>query len=111
MFNMNKLPAAKRIQILSLLCEGASMRSVSRMADVSINTVAKLLVDAGLVCAAFHDENVRSLKSRRVQADEIWAFCGAKEKKATPEQKAEGWGDVWTWTAIDAESKLLVSFL
>lgn len=87
------------------------MRSVSRLADVSFNTVAKLLVDAGLVCAAFHDENVRGLKSKRVQCDEIWAFVGAKNKNATPEQKAAGWGDMWTWTALDADSKLLVSFL
>ena len=108
---MNKLSAAKRVQILSLLCEGTSMRSASRLADVSINTVSKLLVDAGVVCAAFHDETVRGMKSRRVQADEIWAFCGAKERHATPEQKAAGWGDVWTWTALDADSKLLVSFL
>jgi IS1 family transposase len=108
---MNKLPAAKRVQILSLLCEGTSMRSASRLADVSINTVSKLLVDAGLVCAAFHDETVRGVKSKRVQADEIWSFVGAKAKHVTPEQKAEGWGDCWTWTAIDADSKLLVSFL
>lgn len=108
---MNKLPAAKRAQILSLLCEGLSMRSVSRLADVSINTVSKLLVDAGLVCAAFHDENVRGLKSKRVQCDEIWAFVGAKAKNTNDEQKAAGWGDCWTWTAIDADSKLLVSFL
>jgi IS1 family transposase len=108
---MNKLPSAKRVQILSLLCEGNSMRSTSRLADVSINTVSKLLVDAGLVCAAFHDENVRGLKSQRVQCDEIWAFVGAKQKNATPEQKAAGWGDAWTWTAIDADSKLLVSYL
>jgi IS1 family transposase len=87
------------------------MRAVARLADVSFNTVSKLLVDAGLVCAAFHDENVRGLKSKRVQCDEIWAFCGAKEKHATPEQKAAGWGDAWTWTAIDADSKMLVSFL
>lgn len=108
---MNRLPIAKRAQILSLLCEGTSMRAVSRLADVSINSVSKLLVDAGVVCAAFHDETVRGVKSKRVQCDEIWAFCGAKEKRATPEQKAAGWGDVWTWTAIDADSKLLVSFL
>src|SRR5690348_5413882 len=100
---MNKLSASKRVQILSLLCEGNSMRSVSRFADVSINTVSKLLVDAGLVCAAYHDETVRGLKSRRVQCDEIWAFVGAKYKNATQEQKAEGWGDCWTWTAIDAD--------
>jgi IS1 family transposase len=108
---MNKLPAAKRAQILSMLCEGNSMRSVSRLADVSINSVSKLLVDAGLVCAAFHDENVRGLKSQRVQCDEIWCFVGAKAKNVSPEQKAQGWGDCWTWTAIDADSKLLVSFL
>src|SRR5438270_1111635 len=108
--SMNKLPAAKRVQILSMLCEGASMRSVSRLADVSINTVSKLLVDAGLVCAAFHDENVRGLKSTRVQCDEIWAFCGAKAKNVTAKNSALGWGDIWTWTALDADSKMLVSF-
>ena len=110
---MNRLPAAKRAQMLSLLCEGNSLRSVSRsrLTDTSINTVSKLLVDAGLVCAAFHDETVRGVKSKRVQADEIWSFVGAKAKRATPEQKAAGWGDCWTWTAIDADSKLLVSFL
>ena len=69
---MNKLPIAKRTQILSLLCEGTSMRAVSRLADVSINTVSKLLVDAGRLCAAFHDDQVRGVKARRVQVDEIW---------------------------------------
>src|SRR5947209_11449121 len=108
---MNKLPVAKRAQILSMLCEGSSMRSVSRLVDVSINTVSKLLVDAGRVCAAFHDENVRGLKSKRVQCGEIWAFVGAKQKNATSEQQAAGWGDCWTWTALDADTKLLVSFL
>jgi len=87
------------------------MRAISRLADVSINTVSKLLVDAGLVCAAFHDENVRGLKAKRVQADEIWAFVGAKAKNATDEQKAAGWGDCWTWTAIDADTKLLITYL
>jgi IS1 family transposase len=108
---MNKLPAAKRAQILSLLCEGSSMRSVARLADVSFNTVSKLLVDAGVVCAAFHHETVRNVKSKRVQCDEIWAFVGAKAKNVTDEQKAAGWGDCWTYTAIDADSKLLVSYL
>jgi IS1 family transposase len=108
---MNKSPVAKRAQILSMLCEGSSMRSVSRLADVSINTVSKLLVDAGLICAAFHDETVRGQKSKRVQCDEIWAFVGAKAKNVTNEQKAAGWGDLWTWTALDADSKLIVSFL
>jgi IS1 family transposase len=108
---MNKLPSAKRTQILSMLCEGTSMRAASRLADVSINTVSKLLVDAGLVCAAFHDENVRGLKSKRVQCDEIWAFVGAKKKNVTALNSAKGYGDIWTWTALDADSKMLVSFL
>src|SRR5258708_34390614 len=111
MFIMNRLSPSKRTQYLSMLCEGSSMRSASRLADVSINTVSKLLVDAGLVCAAFHDENVRGLKAKRVQADEIWAFVGAKAKNATDEQKAAGWGDCWTWTAIDADTKLLITYL
>jgi len=109
---MNKLPAAKRTQILSLLCEGASMRSVSRLADVSINTVSKLLVDAGRVCAEFHDEKVRGLKSRRIQVDEIWSFTYAKAKQVPHAKKAPaGAGDTWTWTALDADSKLIVSWL
>jgi len=87
------------------------MRSVARVADVSINTVAKLLEDAGEACAAFHDRAVRKVKAKRVQCDEIWSFIGAKEKNATPEQKAKGYGDGWTWTAIDADSKMIVSWL
>lgn len=69
--DMNKLPLQTRVQILSMLCEGSSMRSISRVCDVSINTVSKLLVDAGKACAAFHDEQVRDVKARRVQVDEI----------------------------------------
>lgn len=75
---MNKLPTHKRVQILSMLCEGSSMRSISRVCDVSINTVAKLLEDAGKVCMAFHDENVVNVKAKRVQMDEIWSFTYAK---------------------------------
>ena len=71
---MNKLPLAKRVQILSMLCEGSSMRSIARVCDVSFNTVAKFLIDAGKVCAAFHDEQVRDVKATRVQVDEIWSF-------------------------------------
>lgn len=109
---MNKLPIQKRVQILQMLCEGSSMRSVSRVCDVSINTVAKLLTDAGKVCMAFHDEKVRGLRSRRVQVDEIWSFCAAKQKNvATMKKPVEGAGDVWTWTALDADSKLIVSWL
>ena len=88
------------------------MRSISRMADVSINTVAKLLKDAGKACAAFHDEQVRNVKARRVQCDEIWSFCYAKPKNlATANTVPEGADDMWTWTALDSESKLIVSWL
>ena len=109
---MNKLPIAKRVQILSMLCEGSSMRSISRVCDVSINTVAKMLVDAGKVCMAFHDENVRGVTSSKVQCDEIWSFCYAKASNVeTAKAAPEGAGDVWTWTALDADSKLIVSWL
>jgi IS1 family transposase len=109
---MNKLPATKRVQILTLLCEGSSMRSISRVADVSINTVAKLLVDAGKACAAFHDERVRGVKARRVQCDEIWSFTYAKARNVAEAKAApEGAGDTWTWTALDADSKLIVAYL
>src|SRR5665213_805814 len=109
---MNRLPRDKRIQILSMLCEGSSMRSISRVADVSINTVSKLLVEAGEACALFHDAKVRNVKSRRVQCDEIWSFCYAKQaNKMTAKAAPERAGDVWTWTALDSESKLIVSYL
>ena len=109
---MNKLPLGKRVQILAMLCEGSSMRSVSRVADVSINTVAKLLIDAGRACALFHDEKVRGVKARRVQVDEIWSFTAAKQKNVAMMKKPiDGAGDTWTWTAIEAETKLIVSWL
>ncbi len=109
---MNKLPLAKRVQILSMLVEGSSMRSISRVADVSINTVSALLVDAGKACAAHHDATVRGVRSKRIQADEIWSFCYAKEKNvATAKSAPDDAGDVWTWTALDADSKLIVSYL
>jgi transposase-like protein len=109
---MNKLPLAKRVQILAMLCEGSSMRSISRVVDVSINTVSKLLIDAGRACAAFHDETVRCVKADRVQVDEIWSFTYAKHKNvATAKRKDLAHGDTWTWTAIEAGSKLLVSWL
>lgn len=112
MRSMNKLPMPKRVQILTLLCEGMSLRAISRAADVSINTVTKLLVDAGKACADFHEENVRGVKARRIQCDEIWSFTYAKQKnvakaKAAPDEA----GDTWTWTALDADSKLIVSWL
>ena len=109
---MNKLPLDKRTQILSMLCEGSSMRSISRVVGVSFNTVAKLLTEAGTACAAFHDETVRNVKASRIQCDEIWSFCYAKAKHtATAKRLDLAYGDVWTWTAIDADSKLIVSWL
>jgi hypothetical protein len=108
---MNKLPLAKRVQILSMLCEGSSMRSISRVADVSINTVYALLAAAGPACIQFHDATVRGVASQRVQCDEAWAFCYAKQKNvATAKSAPEGAGDVWTWTAMDADSKLILSW-
>src|SRR5476651_2113503 len=105
---MNKLPVAKRAQIIGLLVEGNSLRAASRIADVSINTVTKLLVDAGTACTEYQDKVMRELPCKRVQVDEIWSFCYAKAKnlaaaKAAPEIA----GDVWTWTAIDADTKLV----
>ena len=107
---MNKLPVAKRVQILAMLCEGASMRSVSRLADVSFSTVAKLLVSAGRFCAGYHDDKVRGVAAKRVQVDEIWSFTGAKAKNVAAMKKpVEGAGDTWTWTAIEADTKLIIS--
>ncbi len=88
------------------------MRSVSRVVGVSINTVTKLLVDAGNACAAYHDEHVRGLKSRRIQCDEIWSFCYAKQKNAPTAKRLDlAYGDVWTWTSIDADSKLICNWM
>ncbi len=108
---MNRLPLETRAKILGLLVEGNSLRSITRLTGVSINTVTKLLVDVGTACAEYHDTHVRKLRVRRLQCDEIWCFVGAKAKNVNLEQKAAGWGDVWTWTAIDADTKLCVSYL
>src|SRR5918912_1012605 len=109
---MNKLPAEARARILHLLCEGASIRSVTRLTGASKNTIIKLLESAGKACVAYHDVHVRNLTCKRIQCDEIWAFtyCKAKNvptaKKAPPEA-----GDAWTWTATDADTKLIVTWL
>lgn len=111
LLDMNRLPLTKRIQILGLLVEGNSLRATSRLADVSINTVTKLLVDLGAACADYHDQHIRDVRVRRLQCDEIWSFVGAKAKNVPPEKKAEGWGDIWTWVGLDAQTKLCVSYL
>ena len=110
---MNKLSTEKRVQIIGMLVEGMSMRAIARVAGVSFNTVAKLLMDAADAAAAYHDEHVRGITGRRhIQCDEIWSFVYCKEAKV-PYAKAapEDAGDAWTWTAIDSDSKLIVSYL
>lgn len=109
MFNMNRLTTAKRAQILGLLVEGMSLRAASRLADVSINTVTKLLVDVGTACAAYQDAALHNLPCKRIQCDEIWSFVGAKQKNVA--RGADGYGDVWTWTAICADTKLIASWM
>lgn len=104
---MNKLQTDKRAQILHCLAEGNSMRATSRLADVSINTVTKLLIDAGNACSKYQDEVFRNLNCKRIQCDEVWSFCYAKEKNCTNEMRAKGAGDVWTWAALDPDSKLI----
>jgi len=109
---VNKLASAQRAAILTLLCEGNSLRSISRITSVSLDTVTKLLVDAGRVCQAFHDEAIWNVRAKRIQCDEIWSFTYAKQKNVADAKAApEGVGDTWTWTALDADSKLIVSWL
>lgn len=108
---MNKLSSEARAKILAMLVEGMSMRAVSRIADVSINTVTKLLIEAGIAAEAFHDITVRGLKVNQLQCDEIWAFCQAKRINVSSMKKPSlEAGDVWTFTALDAETKLIVSW-
>lgn len=108
---MNRLSLQDRARILHCLVEGNSLRATSRMCDVSINTVTKLLVDVGYACAFYQNEVLRKLPCKRIQCDEIWAFCGSKEKNTSREAKAAGNGDIWTWTALCADTKLIVSWL
>lgn len=107
---MNRLSTAKRVAVVAALVEGNSIRATSRMTDVSKPTILKLLADLGTACAAFHDATVQNLNCRRIQCDEIWSFVGAKNKNV-PDEKRGKWGDLWTWTAIDADTKLIVSYL
>lgn len=108
---MNCLDSKIRAQVIGCLIEGCSIRATCRMTGVAKNTVVKLLEDMGAACAAYHDRHVRNLRVRRLQCDEIWSFVGCKKKNATVEQKYFGWGDVWTWIGIDADTKLVVSYL
>ncbi len=108
---MNKMTREQRTQILHLLCEGSSVRAVSRITGSAKNAILKLMADAGKACAAYHDEHVVNLKSKRVQVDEVWSFVYAKQKNVAKAKAApEDAGDAWTWTALDADSKLLLAY-
>src|ERR1041385_5017188 len=104
---MNKLSSDERKRVVAALVEGNSLRSVTRMTGVHRTTVMNLLVDLGRECSNYQNRVFRNLKCKRLQCDEIWSFVGAKEKNCSAEMKAKGAGDVWTWTAICADSKLI----
>jgi IS1 family transposase len=108
---MNKLPLSTRTQIIKMLVEGNSLRSITRMTGVSINTVTKLLVEVGQACSIFHYETVKSLNTKRVECDEAWSFVAKKEKNVSNPEKNDGKGDVWTWVGMDSDSKLVIAWL
>jgi hypothetical protein len=107
---MNRLPIEKRAAIVAALVEEVSINATCRMTGTAKHTILKLLKDLGCAAAAHHNAHVRNLKVRRLQCDEIWVFVGAKMKNTSAEKIEQGWGDVWTWTAIDADTKLIVSY-
>lgn len=109
---MNKLSTSKRAAIIRCLVECNSIRSTVRITGASKNTIAKLLADVGKACSAYHNEHVRNVKAEKVQCDEIWSFCYAKQKNVEKAKNApEGAGEVWTWTAMDSGSKLVLSWM
>jgi IS1 family transposase len=112
MRGMNRLPIDKRVQILGMMVEGMSLRAIARLTGASKNTIVKFLRDAGEVCLRYQDEHLRELPCKRVEVDEIWSFVYAKAKNVEAAKAApEGAGDIWTWTAICADTKLAVSWL
>jgi len=109
---MNKLSTEKRVQILKCLVEGNSLRATARMCDVAFNTVLKFIPEIGEACAEYQDKVFHNLKCKRIQCDEIWTFCYAKEKNVPEDKKGTfGYGDVWTWVALDADTKLVPTFM
>ena len=111
MLGMKQLSTSDRARIIHLLCEGMAIRAICRTTGVSKNTVAKLLADVGKVCMTYHDEHVRNLTAKRIQVDEAWAFIYAKQKNvATAKAAPEGAGDIWTWVAMDADTKLVAGY-
>jgi IS1 family transposase len=108
---MNRLSTAQRVAVVKALVEGCSIRSTVRMTGVSKNTISKLLLQLGAACTQYQDATLRNLHCRRLQCDEIWSFVGGKDKNITDEQKQNGLGSIWTWTALDADTKLIASWL
>lgn len=104
---MNRLTNDDRCRVLACLVEGNSIRATVRITGIAKRTVSRLVVELGEACERFADRTMRGLSCQSLQCDELWAFCGAKEKNVTDEQKKMGWGDVWTWIAIDPVTKLI----
>ena len=104
---MNQLNVGRRAQIIHHLVEGNSIRATCRLTDSAKNTIVKLLCQVGTVCADYQDRTLRNLKCRRIQCDEIWSFIGCKQKQIGPQHQGKHWGDAWTWTALDADTKLV----
>ena len=111
MVTMNRLTTVKRAAVVKALVEGCSIRATVRLTGVAKNTIVKLLVELGSACTKFQDETLRNLPCKRLQCDEVWSFVGGKDKNLSPEQKAQGLGSVWTWTAIDVDTKLIPAWL
>jgi len=108
---MNQLTKERRTQIIKCLCEGLSIRATVRMTGASKNTIVKLLAEVAVACNDYQDKTIQGLKSQKIQCDEIWSFCYSKEKNVPQEKRGQfGYGDVWTWTALDADTKLIVSW-
>ena len=109
---MNKMSRDKQARIIHALVEGNSLRATARMCDVAYNSVLKLLPQIGMACAEYQDRVLTGLKCKRIQVDECWSFCYAKEKNVPSDKKGKfGFGDIWTWVAIDADTKLVPSFM
>src|SRR5438045_5143005 len=109
---MNRLSTEERVRVLSALVEGNSIRATVRMTGIAKNTVVKLLSEVGRACSEYQDRTLRDLPCKKIQCDEIWSFCYAKEKNVPQEKKGTfGYGDVWTWTALDADTKLVPFWL
>src|SRR5438128_1099565 len=109
---MNRLSNERRTQVIKALVEGNSIRATCRMTGTAMNTVLRLVEEIGAACAAFHDRTVRGIHAKHLQADEIWSFCHAKARNVSEELKGKpGIGDLWTWVCLDADTKLVISYL